>query len=77
MVKDNKNLFFELDEGEEYIELISLLKYLNIASTGGQAKMMVENNEVMVDGVLESRKRRKVKSGMVVTTTGGYRVEVK
>ena len=77
MVKDSKNMVFELDEGEEYIELISLLKYMNIASTGGQAKMMVENNEVMVDGILESRKRRKVKSGMVVTTTSGYKIDVK
>lgn len=77
MVKDNKNLDFELDEGEEYIELISLLKYMNIASTGGQAKLMVENNEVYVDGELESRKRRKVKSGMTVTTTSGYKINVK
>ena len=41
---ENKTLNFKLDEGEEYIELISLLKYMNVAATGGQAKMMVENN---------------------------------
>ena len=74
---DNKNLEFTLDEGEEYIELISLLKYLNIAQTGGQAKLMVENNQVYVDGELESRKRRKVKSGMIVTTLDGYKITVK
>ncbi len=77
MNKGNKELEFSLDEGEEYIELISLLKYMNIASTGGQAKLMVENNEVYVDGELESRKRRKVKSGMTVTTTSGYKINVK
>ena len=77
MNKENKVLEFSLDEGEDYIELISLLKYMNIASTGGQAKLMVENNEVYVDGELESRKRRKVKSGMTVTTTSGYKINVK
>ena len=77
MTKETKIYEFELDEGEDYIELISLLKYLNIAATGGQAKLMVENNMVMVDGELESRKRRKVRSGMTVTTTDGYKIIVK
>ncbi len=77
MIKDKKFFEFSLDEGEDYIELISLLKYLNIASTGGQAKLMVENNTVMVDGILESRKRRKIRSGMTVTTTDGYKIVVK
>ena len=40
-------------------------------------KLMVENNTVMVDGVIETRKRRKVRSGMTVTTTDGYSVSVK
>lgn len=74
---DKKVLEFELDEGEDYIELISLLKFMNIAATGGQAKLMVENNTVFVDGELETRKRRKVRSGMTVTTTDGYKIIVK
>lgn len=77
MKNEKKNFEFTLDENEEYIELISLLKYLNIAPTGGQAKMMVDNGTVMVDGELESRKRRKIKSGMTVTTTDGYKIVVK
>ena len=77
MASNNKTLEFSLDEGQDYIELISLLKYLNIAATGGQAKMMVENNTVMVDGEVETRKRRKVRSGMTVTTTDGYKIIVK
>lgn len=77
MANNNKTLEFSLDEGQDYIELISLLKYLNIAATGGQAKMMVENNTVMVDGEVETRKRRKVRSGMTVTTTDGYKIIVK
>ena len=47
-----------------------------IAPTGGQAKLMVENSQVMVDGVVELRKRRKVRSGMTVTTIDGYSIKV-
>lgn len=77
MSEEKKSYEFTIREGDDFIELISLLKYLGIASTGGQAKLMVENNTVMVDGVIETRKRRKVRSGMTVTTTDGYSVSVK
>lgn len=52
---------FELET--EYIELIKLLKLLNIADSGAQAKMMVENNEVLLNGELELRKRAKLRKG--------------
>ncbi len=50
----------------EYIELIKLLKATGVCGTGGQAKMLVEDQLVMVDGEIETRKRRKVKGGMIV-----------
>ena len=50
----------------EYIELIKLLKASGLCGTGGQAKMLVEDQLVMVDGEIETRKRRKIKPGMVV-----------
>lgn len=65
---------FELDG--EYIELIKLIKFLGIAPTGGQAKLMVENKMVKVDGELELRKRRKVKKGMRVEVDGEEVIEV-
>ncbi len=77
MAEEQKDYEFTIREGEDFIELISLLKYLGIAATGGQAKLMVENNTVMVDGVIETRKRRKVRSGMIVTTSDGYTIKVK
>ncbi|MFN8713785.1 MAG: RNA-binding S4 domain-containing protein [Bacteroidota bacterium] len=55
---------FEI-EGE-YIELIQLLKALNIAETGGQAKMMVDDGEVKLNGETEHRKRAKLRKGDVV-----------
>ncbi len=57
---------FELRENADYIELTALLKALRIAQTGGHAKIMVENGEVSVNGVLESRKRAKIKKGDIV-----------
>lgn len=50
----------------EYIELISLLKVTGIADTGGIAGILVTQGEVMVDGVIELRKRAKLRPGMKV-----------
>ncbi len=59
---------FELTE--DYIELIKLLKFVGICQTGGQAKLLVENGLVTVDGEAESRKRRKLRQGMRVEVEG-------
>jgi ribosome-associated protein len=56
--------------GAEYIELIKLLKLLRIAESGGQAKMMVEDGEVTLNGNPESRKRAKLRPGDVVRIFG-------
>ena len=57
-------------KGAEYIELIKMLKLLRIASSGGEAKMMVENGEVKLNGNPESRKRAKLRAGDVVQIFG-------
>jgi len=53
---------FKLGDSE-YIELIRLLKVLNIANSGGQAKLMVDDGEVKLNGEIESRKRAKLRIG--------------
>jgi ribosome-associated protein len=50
----------------EYIELNILLKLLALAPSGGAAKAMVAAGEVMVDGEVETRIRRKLRGGDVV-----------
>lgn len=50
----------------DYIELLALLKATGIAGSGGMAKLMVENGEVIVNQEVESRKRRKLRTGDVV-----------
>ncbi len=61
--KMNK-LTFDLDG--EYIELIKLLKILRIAESGGQAKLFVDEGEVLHNGEPESRKRAKLRKGDTV-----------
>ena len=62
--------YFELSADEDYIELIKLLKAENIASSGAEAKMMVEDQLVDVNGNLEIRKRAKLREGDIVEIEG-------
>lgn len=50
----------------DYIELISLLKILGIAQTGGQAKFIVDEGVVIRNGEQEFRKRAKLIAGDVI-----------
>lgn len=50
----------------EFIELNVLLKLLALAPSGGAAKAMVAEGLVTVDGVVETRKARKLRAGQVV-----------
>lgn len=52
--------------GEEYIELIKLLKAMRISESGGQAKLMVEEGLVFRNGEPEFRKRAKLRAGDIV-----------
>jgi ribosome-associated protein len=59
----------------EYIELIQLLKAIGLAQTGGHAKMIVDEEMVMRNGELETRKRAKLLSGDVVVVEN-YQIEL-
>ncbi len=59
-------IYFDLGDSP-YIELIKLLKAENIASSGAEAKMIVEDNLVKVNGEVETRKRAKLKENDIVT----------
>lgn len=54
----------------EYIELIKLLKLMRIANTGGQAKLMVEDGLVFLNGKQEFRKRAKIRTGDKIEILG-------
>lgn len=46
-----------------YIELIQLLKAVGVAQTGGHAKFIVDEGEVVRNGEIELRKRAKLIPG--------------
>jgi ribosome-associated protein len=50
----------------EYIELHNLLKLLALAPSGGAAKALVAEGGVSVDGLVETRKTRKLRAGQIV-----------
>lgn len=54
----------------EYIKLDQLLKYTAIASTGGIAKEMILNGEVLVNDVIELRRGKKIYKSDVVKVNG-------
>ncbi|MFT4660773.1 MAG: ribosome-associated protein [Patiriisocius sp.] len=50
----------------EYIHLNKLLKVLGFAATGGHAKILIEDGEVMVNDKIEHRLRNKIRPGDIV-----------
>lgn len=51
---------------EEPIELYKILKFENLVDSGGEAKYWISEGQVMVNGKVETRKRKKIFSGDVV-----------
>jgi ribosome-associated protein len=59
----------------EFIPLIQLLKATQLVQSGGEAQMVVSDGEVKYNGVVDYRKRLKVKRGDVVEFNG-VKIEV-
>lgn len=57
----------EVDEG---IALGQFLKFSGAASTGGHAKVLIEEGDVLVNGDVERRRGRKLRAGDVVVVAG-------
>ncbi len=54
----------------EYIELDKLLKRENLTASGGEARYLISQGLAQVNGVLETRKRRKLYPGDVALFNG-------
>lgn len=60
----------------EFIKLDSFLKMVNAVSSGGEAKMLIADGNVHVNGSVELRRGRKLYPGDLVRMAGrDYRVE--
>lgn len=60
----------KLREKDEFINLIQLLKAMNLVESGAMAKEVIDEGLVKVDGEIESRYRRKLYDGMIITFNG-------
>lgn len=54
----------------EFIKLDSFLKAVDAVSSGGEAKMLIQDGLVTVNGEIESRRGRKLRSGDKVALGG-------
>lgn len=63
-------------EGHEFIELNHLLKVMGLCSSGGEAKAVIAEGRVTVNGTVELRKRCKARSGQVVDF-GDHKIVIK
>jgi ribosome-associated protein len=60
---------FKLD-GEDFILLQSLLKASGLCDTGGEAKNVIKDSQVKVDGTVETRRGKKITAGQTVSYNG-------
>jgi len=55
---------------ESTIHLDQFLKLTGLVGTGGQAKVVIQAGEVLVNGEVETRRRRQLKAGDTVLWAG-------
>jgi ribosome-associated protein len=57
--------------GDRQINLTQVLKLANWVESGGQAKVLIADGQVLVNGQVELRKRRQMAVGDTVQLVGG------
>ncbi len=60
----------EIREGEEFIKLGQALKKAGLVSSGVEAKMVIQDGEVCVNGEIDTRRGRKLFGGETVSFMG-------
>ena len=53
----------KIEINEEFIRLDNLLKFSGIAETGGHAKILIQNGEVLVNGEVGTMRGKKMRKG--------------
>jgi ribosome-associated protein len=60
----------------EYIKLDSFLKAVNVTGSGGEAKVLIQDGQIKVNGEVDTRRGRKLRPGDTVEVEGGARFKV-
>ncbi|HKL00670.1 MAG TPA: RNA-binding S4 domain-containing protein [Desulfotignum sp.] len=67
-MKDDRQTRRRVEIAREPVELYKILKFENLAASGGEAKYRIQAGHVVVNGQTEHRKRKKIRSGDVIET---------
>jgi len=54
------------------VELYKILKFEGLVGTGGEAKLVIADGQVRVNGVVERRKRKKIVAGDRIEFAGQH-----
>jgi ribosome-associated protein len=60
----------EVEISKEPIELLKLLKFEGLVGSGGEAKHVIAEGLVLLNGQVETQKRKKIVSGDIVEFAG-------
>lgn len=60
----------EVEISKEPIELFKLLKFEGLVGSGGEAKHVIAEGLVLINGQVETQKRKKIVSGDIVEFAG-------
>ena len=61
----------------EFIKLDQLLKYADISQSGGESKVYIKNEEVRLNGKIETQRGKKIRPGDVIAVEGFEEFTVK
>ena len=61
---------YKVDISKEPVELYKILKFEGLTTTGGEAKLLIGDGQVTVNGDVETRRRRKMLSGDIIGFRG-------
>ncbi len=56
----------EVEISKEPIELYKILKFEGMASSGAEAKSVIAEGRVLVNGTVETKRRKKIVSGDII-----------
>jgi len=66
----------EIKISTEFIKLDALLKFASLVGSGGEAKMLIQDGHVLVNGEVCTMRGKKIRSGDIVKLEGGGEVKV-
>ena len=67
-MNDPSKIIAELEE--EFVELYKILKFEGLVDSGGMAKQIIADGQVIVNGLVETRKRKKISAGDRIEFSG-------